>query len=94
MTKPIATSVTQIGQQEGDNDTNNGNGGVLAVQISLGPFLNGGSDRLHFGIARRGPVNLESKQNAIKHCNDTTGQNDHDLAREEFIDHSCVSSTR
>ncbi len=48
----------QEGEQEEDGDADNGDGGVLAGEIGLGAFLDGGGDFLH---ARRAGIGGENR---------------------------------
>ncbi len=66
------------GQRE-DHHADHGDGGVLAVEIGARPFLDGGGDFLHPGIARRQAQHGPDGPQAIEQREHATGQNDFQL---------------
>jgi hypothetical protein len=49
------------------DDADDGDRGVLALQVGLRPFLNGGGDLLHPGVARRGAQQRQRLEHAVQH---------------------------
>jgi hypothetical protein len=51
-----------------DDHAHHGDGGVLPLQVGLGPFLNGGGDLLHPGVARGGSQQRCCLYDPVQHC--------------------------
>ena len=62
-----AERAEEHGHQYGDHDADDGDGGVLPLQIGLRAFLNGPCDFLHFGVARICPEYLATGDEAVDH---------------------------
>jgi hypothetical protein len=62
--------------QHRHDHAHDGDGGVLAAQIGLGAFLDGGGDVLHLFVAGRRGQHLTTCHDAIKHCGKPAGYGD------------------
>jgi hypothetical protein len=75
-------------QDDGDNDADDRDGGVLAAEIGLCAFLNGGGDVLHLGIAGRRAQHLLAGDETIDHGDDAAEDGDGDRGHSR-ISFSC-----
>jgi hypothetical protein len=64
-TKPIADTAPSETATITATNADNGDGGVLPLQIGLRAFLDGGGDFLHSGIARRRTEHLAAGHEAV-----------------------------
>ena len=70
-------------QDDGDDDADDADGGVLAIQIGVGAFLNGGGDLLHARVAGRLRDDAGDGEYAVENGKDAA-RNDKGLKRGHF----------
>ncbi len=78
ITKPIVENRSEEKEDDdGHDNADDGDGGVLTLQIGLRAFLNGAGDFLHFFVAGASAENLSAGDDAVddgkqsqQNCND------------------------